>query len=185
MMNITISEETIDQLERLADENALWGKIVEGGIIINDKVFAEIIGFIISIYLYYVLWADKRPSKIPYKGQDAPEGYELRCDIKLNVDGTVIGLSLPKTSTKAHLSQYLKFLKRSGLQPNRVLTRIRSKAVSSPHGKFHVAVFDCVGSVDDKQRTAPVQKDQNIIDVSATTAETKQPAQPSISNPWA
>ena len=53
MMNITISEETIDQLERLADENALWGKIVEGGIIINDKVFAEIIGFIISIYLYY------------------------------------------------------------------------------------------------------------------------------------
>lgn len=185
IVEVTIPQEKIDLITHLADENAIWVKITDGGFIINDKIIAEIVGIIKNINPYYVLWTDKKPSKIPYEGQDAPDGYELRCDIKMNVDGAVIGLSLSKTSTKAHLAQYLKFLQRSGLQANLVLTRIRSKAVSSPHGKFNVAVFDCIGSVDDMQRTAAARQEQDIIDVTATKAEVKQPTKPSESNPWA
>jgi hypothetical protein len=183
-MAIEISQEKLDLLARLADESAVWIKLVEGGFLIDgEKTVRELQGVLVSVNPYYVMWEDKKPHKIPFEGQEAPEGHELRCDIKLNVNGTLIGLSLPKTSTKAHLAQYLKFLKQSGIQINNVVTRVRSKTVTSPHGKFCVAVFDCVGGIDDLQ-APPATPDPNIIDIQAMKAETPQPVQTS-SNPWA
>lgn len=158
LINIEIPNETIDRIAALADENALWVKLTEGGFIVNgEKVIPELKVVMIGVNPYYVRWVDKKPEKIPYEDQKAPDGFELRCDIKMNIAGTVIGLSLPKTSTKSQLSQYISFLKKNNLRPNQVITQIRSKAVSSPHGKFNVAVFDCEGPVENYRKPAPVQ----------------------------
>jgi len=183
MMTITIPEATVDLISRLADENAMWIKITDGGFLFNDKVISEMKGRIISVNPYYVQWIDKKPYKIAYEGQAQPEGYELRCDIKIDVAGTIIGLSLPKTSTKTHLSQYLKFLKASGLRLEDVITRCRVKAVSSPHGRFNVVVFDAVGSINDL-KAASASLDQDIIDVPVMEPSQPRPAQAST-NPWA
>lgn len=183
LVNIEIPQEKIDLVAALADENALWIKMNEGNFLYNGKIIPEVQGVIVSINPYYVQWVDKKPEKIPFNGQEVPEGYDLRCDLKLNVNGSIIGLSLAKTSTKTHLAPYLKFLKDSGLKPAGVVTRIRSRVVSSPHGKYSVAVFDCCGAIDDFQESIPSQEEPPIIDVS-TTKKTTQPVQPS-SNPWA
>jgi len=183
LMTVTIPEETIDLFARLSDENAMWIKINDAGFLINDKIIAEIIGIIVNVYLYYVMWVDKKPSKIPFEGQAAPEGYELRCDLKINVQETILGLSLPKTSTKTHLARYIKFLRQSGLRPNDVFTRVRVKGVSSPHGKFNVCVFDSVGGVHD-MKAVPASPDPYIIDVPVTEASQPRPVQTSA-NPWA
>ena len=179
LINIEIPEETINLVASMADENAVWPKLTDGGFLLNEKVIPELKGVLAAIRPYYVKWTNKKPEKIPFNGQEAPEGFELKCDIRLNVKGTVIGLSLAKTSIKAHLSPYLKFLKNSGLKPYEVITRIRSKAVSSSHGKFNVAIFDCCGTVVDIPESTPIQEEQPIIDV-GTIKETPQPV-----HPWA
>lgn len=181
--SIAIPEEKINLVAALADENAMWVKLTDGGFLVNgEKVVSELKGILAAINPYWIKWEEKRPTKIPYNGQDAPEGFELRCDIKMDIDGTVIGLSLPKTSTKLHLSQYLKFLKNSGLNPNQVITRVRSKAISSPHGRFNVAIFDAVGDIGE-QKPITHQVGAEVIDV-PTIKTAPRPVQAS-SNPWA
>ena len=181
-MDIMIPQEKIDLIARLGDENAMWVKIVDGGFLVNgEKVVPELRGVIVSVNPYLVRWTDKRPEKIPFNGQDTPEGYDLRCDLKINIDGTVVGLSLPKTSTKSQLGPYMKFLKNANLLPNRVVTRVRSKSVSSPHGKFNLAVFECLGGLDEIKR--PEGEDPSVFENAA--ADPPAASQPASSNPWA
>lgn len=182
MITIDIPQQKIDLISNLADENVLWVKTTDGGFMVHDKVIPEITGVIVSITPYYVMWVDKKPTKIEFTGQPQPDGYELRCDLKINVAGTIIGLSLPKTSTKTHLAQYLRFLTKSGWKPNNVITRARVKVVSSPHGKFNIIIFDAVGTINDL-RDAPIKTAPDISDISGMETVKPQPEQLS-NNAW-
>lgn len=182
-MDITIPQEKIDLIARLGDENAVWVKITDGGFLFGgEKVIPELRGVVVSVNPYFVRWTDKRPEKIPFNGQDTPEGYDLRCDLKINIDGTVVGLSLPKTSTKSQLGPYMKFLKNANLLPNRVITRIRTKPVSSRNGKFNIAIFECLGGIDEVGRPA-ANTDAPVFDISGADPPVNPEA--SASNPWA
>jgi len=135
---------------------------------------------LVAIEPYYVKWVGKQPEKIAFQGQEAPPEFSLRCDIRMLVDGVLVGISLSKSSTKSQLSQYLKFLKKSGFRPNQVVTRVRSKTVANPHGRFPLAIFDCIGTVEDLQKPA-------AVDVTPIRVETEPPkaAQAASNNPWA
>jgi hypothetical protein len=187
LIEIVIPEEKINLMAHLADENAKWLKIVDGGFLVDgEKVVPELQGVLIDYTPYFVRWVDKKPTKIAFEveGQEPPEGYELRCDLRIDIAGTIIGLSLAKTSTKAYFSKYVKFLKNSGLQSHQVITRVRSKTVSSSHGKYNVAVFDCIGPAGTRQRPESSQADRDIIDVTAPAPTEPNPVDQQV-NPWA
>lgn len=137
-----VPPEEIDKITSLADDVAIWGKIAEGGIIINDKTLPEIVGQILKINTYCVRWVDKKPDKIPFLSEgDMPEGYEIRADIKVLCDHQVIGLSLSQSSARYQLGPYIRSLQARNLNPAEVLTSIRTKSVSNKYGKFAIATF--------------------------------------------
>ena len=145
---LTIPEEYLDDVIEMSDDQALWGKLVVGGINFpsQDKVVKFLVGRLIAVTPYLINFeaGDRTPAKLPHVKDDheIPEGYSRRCDVKLLTnDGQVIGLSLAPSSMKYQLSPYLKFLKNIGQRPENVVTEIKSKQVSNNLGTFCVAVF--------------------------------------------
>ena len=131
---VKISDDVIEAVAAIGDQVALWVKIVETGFLLNDKVIPEISGRIINMNLHYVKWTDKKPDKIPFDlGKELPEGYESRLDLFVEVDGQVVGISLPKSSLKYHLSPYVRNLKNNGLRPEDVISRLRVKQVTNKY----------------------------------------------------
>ena len=86
---------------------------------------------------------------------EIPKGFERRCDIKIDSGGTLVGLSLSKSSFKFQLCPYLKHLNNQGLRPEEVTTRIRTQMRSNNLGSWSIAVFDFVG--DDSEKLTPQQ----------------------------
>jgi hypothetical protein len=154
---ITIPDQTIEDMIALADDTCQWCKLTDGGFkfVNQDKIVPEIVGRMMSIQLYLINFeaGDRLPAKKPHVRNDTeiPEGYSRRCDIKLDVDGQLIGLSLAPSSIKFQLSPYLKYLKNQGLRPDQVITRVRSKQASNALGTFNVAVFE----IADAERKEP------------------------------
>ena len=154
---ITIPDQTIEDMIALTDDTCHWCKLADGGFkfVNQDKIVPEIVGRMMSIQPYLINFeaGDRLPAKKPHVRNDIeiPEGFSRRCDIKLDVDGQLIGLSLAPSSMKFQLSPYLKYLKNQGLKHREVTTRIRSKQASNIQGTFNVAVFE----IADAERREP------------------------------
>jgi len=148
IVTVSISDETIEQIISMGDDVAMWAKMVDNGFSINDKTFSKIEGVIIDIKPYLVKWDNNKPYKIPNVANDEeiPADYERRVDLKILINGQIVGISLPKSSFKNRLSPYLRHLKNNGLRPEEVVTRLRSSKVSNVHGTFNVAAFEMLGS---------------------------------------
>jgi hypothetical protein len=189
LVTVNIPKETIDEVIKIGDDVAMWSKVVDGGFSINDKIITEYDGIILGINLYCVRWENKQPHKIPniLKEEDIPEGYERRADLKILVDGQIIGISLPKSSLKYQLSPYLRYLRNCGLKPNDVVTRLKSKQVSNSYGTFNVVVFEMLGSAKNvaakkvEPQSGPDQGTPQVVPQSA--AEQKTPS--AIPSEWA
>jgi hypothetical protein len=152
---LTIPDENLDQCIRLADDVTIWAKLDKGGngIVIESqgKILPELKGKILSIQPYLVKFNEGVPEKIPHVENDLkiPKDFERRCDVKMNCGGTLIGLSLSKSSFKFQLSPYVKYLRKQGLRPEQVTTRIRTRMASNHLGSWPIAVFDIAGDQPD------------------------------------
>ncbi len=181
-VELSIPQEKIDLISALAELDKKWIKLTEGGFVLakDEKFLPELVGVIRQMRPYYVRWStdNKTPEKIEYSGQPAPEGFDLRCDLTLEIDGALYGLSLAKSSTKHHLAAYTNALKKNGLKPDQVVTRIRSKSITTSNGKFSIAIFEPVSGIG-----APIQKPEPIKPVVDVTPRPQQQA--TASNPWA
>ena len=76
-VNIEISDEVLDAIERLSENNLVWIKPSEGGFMMKDEIVPEITGVIIDVFPHYAKWTGKKPEKILFNGQEAPEGFTL------------------------------------------------------------------------------------------------------------
>ncbi|MEI7636222.1 MAG: hypothetical protein WCJ37_02875 [Syntrophus sp. (in: bacteria)] len=177
-VNIEIPDEALDAIERLSNNNLVWIKPSEGGFLMNDEIVPEIMGVIVGVFPHYAKWIGNKPEKIPFTGQEAPDGFILHTDLKIDVGGGFIGLSLATTSTKAYLSPYLNLLRQSGLRPNEVLTQFKVKSVLGKQRTFNVVAFALIKSLRDEQ--------QNQYKPETATPSLATPASPlkSTANPW-
>lgn len=141
---IRIPDERIDQIINLGEDSTFWLKVSSGGFVANDRVIPQLIGIITDIVPYFVRWEGKVPTKIPISDQ-IPDGFEIRCDIKVLVDGQVVGISLSKSTVRYQLSPYIRSLKNSGVKPEEVFSRLRVKQATNAYGTFNVVIFECVG----------------------------------------
>jgi hypothetical protein len=186
---INIPDETIDEIITIGDDAAVWAKLVDSGFLINDKTIPTIEGIIYQIHPYLVRWEGKQPHKIPHVSNDEeiPDGYERRVDLKVLVDGQLIGLSLSKSSVKYQLSLYLKYLKSNGLRPELVLTRLLSKKVSNVHGTFNVVVFEMLGSAKNTtvKKVEPFNGPDQGAELTVPPTEGEQEESPTIPSEWA
>jgi hypothetical protein len=109
LVPVSIPDETIEQIISMGNNVAMWGKLVDNGISINNKTIAEARGIIIDIHQYLVKWDNKQPHKIAnvVNDEDIPEGYERRVDLKILIDDQIVGISLAKSSFKYQLAPYL------------------------------------------------------------------------------
>ena len=183
---VDIPDDVIEAVAAIGDQVALWVKIVETGFLLNDKVIPEISGRIINMNLHYVKWTDKKPHKIPFDlGKELPEGYESRLDLFVEVDGQVVGISLPKSSLKYHLSPYVRNLKNNGLRPEDVISRLRVKQVTNKYGSFNVVIFNAVVKVAEPIPVTPSPVVNQAPDSSPPQQQGSGTQAADPSNPWA
>jgi len=176
LTTVNIPDEIIEEIISIGGDSVMWSKLVDGGFLINEKTIPAIEGIIFRIHPYMVRWDNKRPHKIPNIPNDEviPEGYERRVDLKVLVDGQLLGLSLSKSSIKFQLSPYLRYLKNSGLRPEDVVTRLKSKQVSNVHGTFNVVVFEMLGTA----KNITVKKVEPLEPLSGAGQETRPDVPP-------
>nr|BDD45664.1 hypothetical protein 12 [Desulfobacterales bacterium] len=143
-----IPNDKLDEVIDLSGDQTSWVKPVEGGfkLVKEDKYVKTLTGRIVDVTLYLMKFEDSGPTKMPHVKDDLqiPEGFERRCDVKLDVGGQLIGLSLAPSSAKYHLSPYLKFLRNQGLRPEDVVTTVTSRRASNDKGSWSVACFEAV-----------------------------------------
>jgi hypothetical protein len=152
---LTIPNINLNQCEGLADDITLWAKFdkAAAGIVIESqgKTLPNLRGRLVFIEPYLGKWTDGVLEKLPHveNKNEIPKGFERRCDIKIDSGGTLVGLSLAKSSFEFQLCPYLKHLKNQGLRPEEVTTRIRTRMASNSQGKWPIAVFDIVEGESD------------------------------------
>jgi hypothetical protein len=155
-----IPDNRIDEVIDLSANQAMFAKVVEGGfrILNQDKFIKAFVGKIVDVAPYLIKFENGIPEKKPNVQDDLqiPPGFERRCDVRILCGDQLIGLSLPKSSTKYYLSPYLKFLKNKGLRPEGVLTKVTSKMVSNAQGTWAVACFELVDNPELPQDSSQV-----------------------------
>ncbi len=179
-VNIEIPDEALDLIERLSDKNLVWIKPSDGGFLMNNEIVPEIMGVIVGVFPHYAKWTGNKPEKIPFSGQDAPDGFTLHTDLKIDIGGGgLIGLSLATTTTKSYLSPYLKSLRQSGLRPNEALTQLKVKSVPGKQRTFNVVNFTLIKSLRDEQQN------QYNPEIATPSPVTPVASPKSTANPWA
>lgn len=174
-VTIAIPEETVKAVAAMADDQPLWMKVTQFGLSYGEKVVPEIRGRIIQIEPCIIKFEGigKPPIKKPHVAddKDIPEGFERRCDIKIDIGNEqIIGISLSKTSFRWGLAPYIKYLINQGLKPSDVITVLRTRAVTNQYGQFAVVNFN-------------VANDSSPVDPAPTQVPQQEPRQPS-NNPW-
>ena len=158
---LSIDNGTLEDVAALSDDWAMWVKLRDSGFefVSMDKTVPELVGKIIDIRPYLVRFENGQPDKLPHCKNDLeiPEGYERRCDIKIETQGQVVGISLSKSSFIHQLSPFIKFLKNQGLRPEQVMTRLQSKQASNNLGVWNICTFEMV-------ETPPQQSPANAQD---------------------
>ncbi len=141
---VVIPPEEIQKVIDIGDSAIFWARQDTLGFLIDDKLIPEIRGYIIGIKSYLIKWEGGVPDKIPLvKEEEAPEGYEPRCDVKILCKNYTVGLSLPTSSFKYRFSPYIKALRLAGLQPSDVITVARTKEVMNrKQQKFTLVIFE-------------------------------------------
>jgi hypothetical protein len=141
-------EEKLDRYQRIAEDNVKLATIGDpksgGGFIIKDAWHRELLGVIYKSEEFLGKWNGKELDRIPYVENelDWPEGYEPRAEILVWLqDRTKVKIRLSKTSFLYEFCEYTTKLKKAGLKPNEVLTRIATREAEGAFGKYVVVVF--------------------------------------------
>jgi len=173
-VSIKIPEETLQEVINMADDQVLWMKPTQFGFSYGDKVVPEIRGAIVQVNPYLVKFDGKQAIKKPHvsSDHDIPEGFERRCDIKLDAGaGQIVGVSLSKSSFRGGLAPYLKYLNNQGLKPHEVLTVMRTRIATNQYGQFAVVNFAVA--------------DETSSSGSGQSKVAQQPLPQTVHNPWA
>jgi len=127
-----VDPQTVDNVISISDDDILWLKVGEAGFLAGDSHFSsELAGIIFDVKPYFIKWTiGEKPDKAPFTSMDdQPEGYELRCDIKLSLsDGELVGLSMAPSSAR-NFSRYMKRLKSLRLPVGEVITIMTTRSV--------------------------------------------------------
>jgi len=159
-LSLSIPDENLQDVLNISDDLAVWAKLDRGGngfyFPSQDKTVTELTGVVKSLSPYLVRFEDNIPHKLPHEPDDLkiPDGYERRCDIKIDVDGMIVGLSLSPSSFKHQLSPYVRHLANRGLRPEQVTTRIKTKTASNSMGSWAIAVFSEAGQAPQAEQPA-------------------------------
>ena len=151
VVTVSIPDEKIEEvLQTGSDSDVLWAKFNPSGFVLNNHTLPELQGILFHIHPHLLRFNGKTPEKLPnvLRDEDIPEGFERRCDIKIQLQECKVGLSLPKTSFY-QLKPYLKYLTNKGLRPEQVVTRFRTRSQTNQHGTFAVVVFELLKIIDD------------------------------------
>jgi len=154
----SIPEDVVQDIIELSDDTCLWTRIKTGGFQFpnQNEIVPELVGRIVAMDRYLVNFPGpgQAPIKKPWVKSDVdiPEGFSKRVDIKMNIDGQFIGLSLAHSSAKYQLSPYITYLTNQGRRPEDVITRVTTRQASNNLGTWDVAVFSLVDEVGEKEK---------------------------------
>lgn len=176
-VSVAIPQEMVEAVAAMADDQTLWVKVTQFGFSYGEKVVPEIRGRMIQIKPYLIKFegTGKPPIKKPHVAdeKDIPEGFERRCDIKIDVGNwQIIGVSLSKSSFLFGLAPYLKSLINQGLNPSDVITVMQTRGVTNQKGQFAVVNFFYIADDTSPLDPAPAE----VVHQAATQ---------SANNPWA
>ena len=153
----TIPDQVYEDLIAISDDSRLWARLTDGGFKFpaQDKVVPELVGRIKVINLYTAKFPEGggAPQKRPWVKDESQlePGWKQRADVKIHVNGQLIGLSLAPSSVKHQLSPYTRYLTNQGLRMEDVVTRITSRQVSNQMGSYNVAVFETTDTKSGKK----------------------------------
>jgi hypothetical protein len=179
VVTISIPDEKIEEiLQTGGDSDILWVKFNPSGFVLNDRTLPELQGVILDIHPHLIRFEGKTPEKLPntIRDEDIPEGFERRCDIKMQLHECKIGLSLPKTSF-FQLKPYVRYLTNKGLRPEEVVTRMHTQSRSNQYGTFSVIVFECLRAIEEPGPGSP--------QATRVNQEGSEDSAPVPGNPWA
>jgi hypothetical protein len=179
IVTVSIPDEKIEEiLQTGGGSDVLWVKFNTSGFVLNDRTLPELQGVLFHIYPHLIRFEGKTPRKEPnvIRDEDIPEGFERRCDIKIQLRECKVGLSLPKTSFY-QLKPYVKHLKNQGLRPEQVVTRLRTRPQTNQHGTFAIIVFELLKIINNP--------DDHPSDGSLDTPRGTEGGSPEGDNPWA
>ncbi len=147
LVEMKIDAEAARQIISITDDDVLWVKPIEAGFSAGDNIIPELRGVIFDTKVYWIHWpVTGAPEKVPFTSMDEqPEGFELRCDIKMAlVDGELVGLSLAPSSARS-FSRYMRRLQSARLPIDEVVTVARTRAVTNKNKqKFVIVDFEPV-----------------------------------------
>ena len=145
---VRITPDIVEQVVSITNDDVVWLKIAENGFLEGEEpLCTELRGTIFDATPYWIRWtAAGPPEKLLYRQMaDQPEGFELRCDLKIRAShGELIGLSLAPSSARS-FSRYVRRLQALRLDPAEVITILSTRTVSNSKGqRFTVVNFDFV-----------------------------------------
>jgi hypothetical protein len=149
--SLSIPEQNVQDVLKISDDIAVWCKLDRGGngfyFPSQNKTVTELTGVIKSMTPHLVKFEENIPYKLPHEPDDLkiPDGYERRCDLKIDIGGMIVGLSLSPSSFKHQLSPYVRHLSNRGLRPDQLATTIRARMASNNMGQWPIAVFSEAG----------------------------------------
>jgi hypothetical protein len=144
--------ELIDEFIKDGEGHVMFVKAVDGGFKFGEDTYLkEIIGIITSAEKYYVKWTNGQPDKLyDVSADDVPDGYEVRCDIQILTDETLLGVSLAPSSYIYGFAQYLRSLKARNMDVGQVLTKLWVEQRHNKYGTFNVVRFALAGTLNEK-----------------------------------
>lgn len=145
---VRITPDIVEQVVSITNDDVVWLKIAENGFLEGEEpLCTELRGTIFDATPYWIRWtAAGPPEKLLYRQMaDQPEGFELRCDLKIRAShGELIGLSLAPSSARS-FSRYVRRLQALRLDPADVVTVLSTRTVTNKKAqRFTVVVFDFV-----------------------------------------
>jgi hypothetical protein len=153
-----IDEDTLDQLCSLAGHEKVYAKLTTAGFALNtdpDSPVPTLRGIITNAKPGYIRFGGQgeMPEKLDLDEmtpeEAEAEGFDLRLDLELQVNGTLVGLSLPKSSAM-RFSRYTQWLRGAGLNPSDVATELKAVKATNRHGTFAVCTFTAVERLGDQ-----------------------------------
>jgi len=182
MVPVPIPDEVLEAAASIAPEG-FFASVTETGIYFKafDYAVPFIAGRIVDIDPYLGKFENGILSKMSLSRQPYPEGYQPRMDIAIQDPEKISILSLAPTSAKAAAS-FLRHLKNLGHRPENCLVRVETAVRTSKQGgRFGVAVFSLIGTINPDPPQEP-----SIARAVADPVSPVPSAEPAtVKNPWA
>lgn len=160
LVEVSVSNDTINELQEIAQNRVTIAKVVDGGFEIDKNFFSNLKGRIVNIHLHLIKFNDENePTILPNTTDDnqIPEGFSRRANVDLQVGSQVVRLRCPPYTTNWMLSRYVTALKDEGLNPSEVITKAYVVERKAKSMKWNAIAFDKFQIVDRAKHMAAVK----------------------------